>query len=352
MKPPYSFVGACLAMALAACSGAQTGVTPNTLPAAGAPPTSSFTGAATPSVGKVQHLTGAHKATSALILIANENTGLGGSIREYAENANGNVAPSSVISSGVGQPLGIAFTSTGKGRIGLAGGNLDSPGMNGVKTFAISSGDFLTGISCFPKPSQTNAVAFDSTGHLYVSASLPEGGRAVEVFGRGANGCVKPKRTISDDGGLAIDTNNLLYVANSKTATIDIFPSGSGTMEAQIGGSNTGLVAPGTVAIDASLNVYVFDTTTATISEFAAGATGNVVPIRTIAGSNTGLAGGNGFSFGLAVSKASGEIFVSNSGSNAILGFAATASGNVAPIQTIAGSATGLADPLGLVVTE
>ena len=79
---------------------------------------------------------------------------------------------------------------------------------------------------------------------------------------------------------------------------------------------------------------------------------GHVAPIRTIAGSNTGLNGGNGFSFGLAVSKASGEIFVSNPGSNAILGFAATASGNVAPIQTIAGGATGLADPLGLVVTE
>jgi hypothetical protein len=43
---------------------------------------------------------------------------------------------------------------------------------------------------------------------------------------------------------------------------------------------------------------------------------------------------------------------VSNPGSNAILGFAANATGNVAPIQTIAGSATGLADPLGLAVTK
>jgi hypothetical protein len=123
-------------------------------------------------------------------------------------------------------------------------------------------------------------------------------------------------------------------------------------MEAQIGGSKTGLQAPNTVAVDASRNVYVFDTATATISEFAAGATGNVAPIRTIAGSNTGLSGGNGFSFGLAVSKASGKIFVSNPGTNAILGFAATASGNVAPIQTIAGGATGLGDPLGLALAE
>jgi hypothetical protein len=335
LKPPYSLVGACLAMALAACSGAQTGVTPNTFPAAGAPQTSFI---------------GAHKTTSALILVANEGAGLGGTISGFAEAANGNVAPSSVITTHGGEPLAVAFSS--KEGIGIADGNIDAPGKLGVETFALATGDLLTGISCFPKPSQTNAVAFNSKGQLFVSAFLPEGGRAVEVFAPGANGCVKPKRTISDAGGLAIDTSNLLYVANSKTATIDIFPAGSSIMQAQIGGSNTGLVAPGTVAVDASLNVYVFDTKTATISEFAAGATGNVAPIRTIAGPNTGLDGGNGFSFGLAVSKTSGEIFVSNPGSNAILGFAATASGNVAPIQTIAGSDTGLSDPLGLAVVD
>jgi hypothetical protein len=334
-------------MALAACSGAQSGSIAKPVPAVGAPQTSS-TSVVADSVSKGKHLAGAHRATTALILVANENTGLGGTIREYAESANGNVAPSTVISH-INGPYAIAFSST-EG-IGIANGNIASGGQAGLQTFGLA-GDLLTGISCFNKPSQTNAVAFDRKGQLFVSAALPLGGRAVEVFAPGANGCVKPKRTISDAGGLAIDSNNLLYVANSKTATIDIFPAGSSTKQAQIGGRNTGLVAPGTVAVDASLNVYVFDTTTATISEFAAGVHGNVAPIRTISGSNTGLSGGNGFSFGLAVSKTSGEIFVSNPGSNAILGFAATASGNVAPIQTIAGSATGLADPLGIAVTE
>jgi hypothetical protein len=347
MKPPHHFGAVCIAMALAACSGAQPGSIANPVPEVGAPQTSS-TSIVADSVSKSNHLARAQTATTALILVANENTGLGGSIREYAESANGNVAPSTVISH-INGPYAIAFSST-EG-IGIANGNIESGGQAGLETFGLA-GDFLTGISCFNKPSQTNAVAFDRKGQLFVSAFLPEGGHAVEVFAPGANGCVKPKRTISDEGGLAIDRNNLLYVANSKTATIDIFPAGSSTMQAQIGGSKTGLVAPGTVAVDASLNVYVFDTTTATISEFAAGVHGNVAPIRTISGSNTGLSGGNGFSFGLAVSKTSGKIFVSNPGSNAILGFAATASGNVAPIQTIAGSATGLGDPLGLAVTE
>ena len=361
MKPPYHIGAVCIAMALAACSGAQSGSIANPVPAVGAPQTSSITGAATPSVNKGQHLAATQRATTALILVANEGAGLGGTIREFAEGANGNVAPSSVIAihSAIPGPYAIAFSST-EG-IGIADGNIDSGGQSAAETFALNAtgnAQPLTAIECFSKPSQTDAVAFDSKGQLFVSAFLPEGGHAVEVFAPGANGCVKPKRTISDAGGVAIDSNNLLYVANSKTATIDIFPAGSSTMQAQIGGSNTGLGSPGTsalpldtVAVDASRNVYVFDTKTSTISEFAAGADGNVAPIRTISGSNTGLNGGNGFSFGLAVSKTSGEIFVSNPGSNAILGFAATASGNVAPIQTIAGSATGLADPLGLALT-
>jgi hypothetical protein len=356
MKPPYHMGAVCIAMALAACSGAQPGSIANPVPAVGAPQTSSSSVVAD-SVSNGKHLAVAEGATTPLILVANANIGLGGSILEYPESASGNVAPGTVITHITG-PTAVAFNAT-EG-IGIANGNIVDGGHAGVQTFALA-GDLLTGISCFPKPSHTSAVAFDKRGRLFAS-TFSAGGRAVEVFAPGANGCVKPRRTISDEGGLAIDSKNVLYVANngfdSSQATIDIFPAGSSTMEAQIGGSNTGLEASGTelptdtVAVDASNNVYVFDVKTATISEFAAGATGNVAPIRTIAGSNTGLDGGNGFSFGLAVSKKTGEIFVSNPGSNTILGFAATASGNVAPIQTIAGSSTGLGDPLGLAVTE
>ena len=353
MKLPHHSASICLALALAACSGAQNGATPMTLPNGnagnGVNGGGSGGGGITHYSVPLQPQGGIHKAaTTALILVANEGGGTGGTISEFSESANGNIAPTSVITNHNNGPLAIAFSS--KEGIGFANGNINSAGQFGVETFSLG-GDFLTGITGFAKPAQTNAVAFDSSGQLFVSASS-KGVRAIDVFAPGANNSAKPKRTISDEGGLATDSNNLLYVANSTTATIDIFPSGSGTMEAQIGGSNTGLVAPATVAVDASLNVYVFDSKTATISEFAAGATGNVAPIRTIAGSNTGLNHGDGFNFGLAVSKTSGDIFVSNPASNAILVFAATASGNVAPIQTIAGSATELSVPLGLAVTE
>jgi len=350
MKLPH-VASICLALAVAACSGAQNGATPMTLPNgnSGNGGSSGGGGGVTRYSVPVQGQAGVRKAaTTALILVANEGGGNGGTISEFSESANGSVAPTTVIANHNGGPVAIGFSS--KEGIGFADGNINSAGQLGAETFSLTGG-FLTGIECFPKPTQTNAVAFDSQGQLFVTGVV-KGGRAIGVFKPAANGCVKPNRTISDQGGLAIDSNNLLYVANSATATVDIFPSGSGTMEAQIGGSSTGLVAPGTVAVDASFNVYIFDPKTDTISEFAAEATGNVAPIRTISGSNTGLSDGQGLNFGLAVSKTSGDIFVSNPASNAILVFAASASGNVAPIQTIAGSATKLSVPLGVAVTE
>jgi hypothetical protein len=335
MKLPHQLAG--VRLALAACSGAQNGAMPMTLSNG-----NSGGGGIT------------HAATTALILVANAGAGAGGTISEFSESANGNVAPSSVITNHNNGPVAIAFSS--KEGIGFANGGITSGGQFGVETFSLA-GDFSTGIEGFAKHTATNAVAFDSKGQLFVSAFLPNGIRAIEVFASGANnsgsgGKVNPKRTISDEGGLAVDSNNLLYVANSTTATIDIFPSGSGTMQAQIGGSKTGLIAPATVAVDASFNVYVFDAKTDTISEFAAGATGNVAPIRTISGSNTGLSDGGGFEFGIAVSKTSGDIFASNPASNAILVFAANATGNAAPIQTIAGSATQFSEPVGIALAE
>ena len=74
MKPPNSLVGACIALALAACSGAQPGSIANPVPAVGTPQTSSATTAAVPSINKDQHLAGVQKATTGLILVANETS--------------------------------------------------------------------------------------------------------------------------------------------------------------------------------------------------------------------------------------------------------------------------------------
>ena len=324
-------------MALAACSGTQNGPTPNTVPAIGAQQTASTTG----------------RSTTGLILVANEGGGEAGSIREYTETANGNVAPNTVISNHNGGPVAIAI-STSQG-IGIANGTLNSENLPGAETFALNAtgnAPALTAITCFPKPSQTDSVAFDSAGNLYVAWANGDT-KAIDVFAPGATGCVKRNNVIADGGGLAIDSKSVLYVANKMTGTIDIFAPGSRKLKAQIGGRNTGLVAPVGVTLDAARNAYVFDAQAEAISEFAAGVHGNVAPIRTISGLNTGLSGAGLWGvLGLAISKTSGEIFISNPTSNTILGFAANAIGNSAPIQTIAGGSTGLSVPLGIAIEE
>jgi hypothetical protein len=93
MNLPHHIAGVSLGLALAACSGAQNGANPMTLPN-GSSGNGGADGGTTHYTVPAQRQAGARKhATSALILVANENTGLGGSIREYAESANGNVAP-------------------------------------------------------------------------------------------------------------------------------------------------------------------------------------------------------------------------------------------------------------------
>lgn len=72
----------------------------------------------------------------------------------------------------------------------------------------------------------------------------------------------------------------------------------------------------------------------------------STTPIRTIAGSNTGLDGTGGYS--LAYSKLSGRIYAGSfTGQPKVLVFDSHANGNVAPLRTITGAATGLRPYIG-----
>lgn len=91
----------------------------------------------------------------------------------------------------------------------------------------------------------------------------------------------------------------------------------------------------------------------------AAGSNGDVAPIRTITGSNTGLAG----ALGIAVDS-SGKIYAANrvacppgltdcaDNPGSITVYAANSSGNAAPIATIGGDHTGLSSPEGIALDQ
>jgi hypothetical protein len=141
--------------------------------------------------------------------------------------------------------------------------------------------------------------------------------------------------------------NDLLYVGNDGNNSITVYPhtaSGNVAPVKVIAGPKTGISDPGQLALDGQNNLYVangkFGTTSISpaILVFAHGANGNVAPIRKIAGSHTGL----NFVEAVTVDKTTGDIFVMDSEPlpnnapqffSSILRFAPNANGNVAPVS-------------------
>ncbi|MGA8575579.1 MAG: hypothetical protein WB609_07835 [Candidatus Cybelea sp.] len=103
-----------------------------------------------------------------------------------------------------------------------------------------------------------------------------------------------------------------------------------------IHGSNTGLHRAWDVALDADGNIYVANYGThrlpGDVTVYGAGARGNVSPIRTIGGSYTNMSKPAGVAL-----DSAGKLYVSNWGSNTVTIYAPGANGNVAPINTIGG---------------
>lgn len=178
----------------------------------------------------------------------------------------------------------------------------------------------------------------------------------VAVFRGNANGNVPPLQLISGSRtglhsaqpvGIAVDGSNNIYVT-SQTAlrnSISVYAAGATGNVApirKIHGSKTRYRGGAGIALDANNNIYV--AVSQHVLVYAAGADGNVAPIRDITGSNTGYGGE-----GLALDTGS-NIYVANSTFNSVTVYAAGANGNVLPIQTIAGPHTGLNLPEGIAV--
>ena len=110
-------------------------------------------------------------------------------------------------------------------------------------------------------------------------------------------------------------------------------------------GSQTGINEPHGIAVDlANDELAVGDFYNGSVRIFARTVNGNVPPLRVIQGPLTTLSGPQG----IAVDPLHGEIFVTNywgGTSTSMLVFDRAANGNVAPLRTAAGPATGLFRP-------
>lgn len=168
---------------------------------------------------------------------------------------------------------------------------------------------------------------------LPASGSLSPESKAAEVVRSGA------AQTLPQ----AASAQRLLYVGNTGNNSITVYgASASGNVKPlrTIAGSNTGISNPGQLSQDAQGNLYVANGSSSPprshpgILVFAPGASGNVKPIREIAGPATGL----DFVEAAAVDPGTGQVLVAN---REVVGnpvsirlerFAANASGNVAPL--------------------
>jgi hypothetical protein len=184
-----------------------------------------------------------------------------------------------------------------------------------------------------------------------------DNGTSIGVYAGSAHGRARPIRQIKGSRtklqnpfGVAADANGNIYVANAagkhadNHGSVTVYgPNASGNAKPMrtIGGSNTGLDKPSGIALNpVNGDIYVVNedggpSGVGSVTIYAPGATGNVAPIGSIAGESTGLSFNEqtGIAF-----DTTGNLYVPNVDS--VLVFAADATGNVPPIRTIRGNYT------------
>lgn len=314
--------------------------------------------------------------SSPLIAVANR---VGNSITEYPIDSTGNVAPAATIAgnlTGLASPFGIVGDSAGSLHVGNIDGG--SGGGGSITSYASGASGNVTPVATITGPNtgltrpsgSVGAVALGPGLRIYAAGFANY--NSVTVHRATDTGNASPLATISGSntqlnwpGGAAIDAAGKLYVVNSQTPSVTVYAAGAtGNVApiAAITGPRTGLNAPGQVAVDARGTVFVANGGTpgsdvGSVTIYAPGANGNVAPSRTIAGPATGLYQPHGIAV-----DGNGRIYASNScrapiaciqqphHDDTIVVFAPGASGNVAPVATISGAATGLFYPAGLTI--
>lgn len=337
-------------------------------------------------------------ATSSTPLPANKSSlssalfvGDGGNyVTVYSVGSNGDVAPISSLdggATGLSGPAGIALDPHGniyvlnrEGRPSPFGMiTVYSPGSNGnVDPIATIQGP-NTGLK------SVKAIAVDSSGKIYAAnmESTFGCGANITVYHALSNGNVNPVATICGDdthlqnpGGVVVDSTGNIYVAedggggptHKDGPEILIFPPGSNGDAPPIRtitGPNTGLTSLRAIALDSHGNIYVTDNDergtnggVGTITVFAAGADGDVKPLRTINGPSPRHVPHMIpiFRLGALAVDLTGNIYVAAASSSdpasdeCILVYSAHGAGNTKPIAIISGDNTDIFGAEGIAI--
>jgi hypothetical protein len=267
----------------------------------------------------------------------------------------------------VGGPV-VAATAAGASSqelVYVATANSASP----VTAYPVTSSGAVSPAVSIPNPNISGTVwdpwgvTFDQAGALYVQSFLSNATTFVYPDGTGAGGPSRTFMAISpDDRAIGVDGNGYEYIPGGESASeVAVAPPGAAGSVAPVRTFTTDQGSftpwPDILTIDGSNNVVVAVGRASgnAIEIIAGGPGGSPTPITTIAGSATGLGTCDVTScdqVSVAYSPTNGKIYAAVSSGHSgfvthVSSFTETG-GNVAPTQTIEGSATGLT---GKVVT-
>ena len=349
--------------------------------------------------------------SSGSLYVSNSNGGTsqGGSVTVYPAGSSGDAAPTATITSNLtGLEDAARITVDSSGKIYVANGLSDAGDYGSVTIYP--AGSYGAGPPIATIAGDTTGLTYplgiglDSSDNIFVLNS----DNAITVYPAGSSGDVTPKATINIDGSrerfptsMAVSPRGDIYVVNrGRPASVSVYPAGSdGDAKpiAVIAGLHTKLASPSAVAVDHSGDIYVTDQGpeictnlsgcipigSGSVNVYAPGSNGDVMPIASIGGANTGLripyeialdsngniyvlAGrrfrapyvvpvqGNGRTAAKDHAKGAVSTYTYtvtySAGPDSILIFAAGSNGDVAPIAGIGGPFTGLYDPAGIAI--
>lgn len=225
---------------------------------------------------------------------------------------------------------------------------------NSVLEFPANVSGSIAATNSVTVPMQTgyDAVAVDTAGNLYVSASVTTFPTLYEilVYAAGATGSTTPARTITSSSfstfisSIAVDSTGDVYALSGNSISVFATDAAANAIPVrQIAGTLTQLNSASAIAVDAAQNIYVANAQANDILVFSSTETGNVSPAGVLTGTATEI----GSPSGVAVDS-SGDLYVASynqpSNSSLVLEFAPGATGNAAPSKMLTAIA---ADTLG-----
>jgi hypothetical protein len=209
----------------------------------------------------------------------------------------------------------------------------------------------------FKPTAASNPIGAEETGDLTIASNASNSPQVVKLTGIAFGTAPSPTTIPTPIPANKSALSSALFVANGGNY-VTVYPLGSNgdvAPIASIDGGATGLSGPASIALDPRGNIYVLNregkpSPFGTITVYPPGSNGNVDPIATLEGPNTGLKSVKA----IAVDSA-GRIYAANMESAFgcyanITVYHALSDGNVNPVATICGDDTHVANPAGVAV--